>query len=205
MDKLYQACVSGDVEFMKDFISKNGKCINNTFKDGMTPIHLVCKYGYFEIVKMIVKVKSFDSLNQQDKKGFTPFGYACREGYTEIVKFLTTVEGFDSVNVPDRGGYTPFLNACEKGHLEIVKFLMTVDGFTSLNTKCKSDDESPFSAAYRYSKVDVIKELLKQEDIIIHDKIKEISLFFNDERTIDEVAEDRKKIDNILTEYDQQI
>ena len=54
---------------------------------GRTPIHMAARYGFTEIVKILVHLT--DNPNPPNNFGFTPIHVAAEMGHTEIVQILT--------------------------------------------------------------------------------------------------------------------
>ena len=52
-------------------------------KNSDTPLHLVCKNGNLEIVKLLLKQKGID-INMVDKNSDTPLHLVCKNGNLEI-------------------------------------------------------------------------------------------------------------------------
>ncbi len=52
---LMSAVCGQDIEMVKRLLSVKEIDVNKGYEDGMTPLHVACKYGYFEIAR----VKSF--------------------------------------------------------------------------------------------------------------------------------------------------
>ena len=87
-----------------------------------TPLDCACRYGHFEIVKLLLNDNRID-INQAKNDGATPFYIACQEGHVEIVKLLLNDKSVD-INKVTNEGTTPFYIACCKGHIEVVKLLL---------------------------------------------------------------------------------
>ena len=53
MDQLYDACEKGNLEEVTALLSNEECDINACNTDGDSPLHIACKYGHLEIVKVL--------------------------------------------------------------------------------------------------------------------------------------------------------
>jgi len=98
----------------------------------------------------------------------------CRKGDLESIKKYLLDINFNSnyLNEKDNNGITPFHFACVEGYTKIVKYLISVPGFNSLNM-LTNHGYTPCNFTNIYCQIDVMKELLKQTNIRVPQKIME--------------------------------
>lgn len=127
MSTLHELCRIGDITSVKKIA--NYKNVNEKDPDdyGHTPLILACIFGHIEIVKLLIGVNGFNSLNKTNYLDESSFMMACLYGHTNIVKLLINIEGFDGLNKKNYCYNTPFYLACNNNRFETVKFLFTVD------------------------------------------------------------------------------
>ena len=87
--------------------------INETDDKGLTGLHLACRNGDFNIVKLLVENKADLKLNAQ--KLLTPLALSCKLGHFEIAKYLIT--NYDKKDLKEALAYV------DKNHTEIIEFL----------------------------------------------------------------------------------
>lgn len=78
--------------------------VNTRNNEGETPLHTACRYGDYELVKLILSSKKSD-LNLQNSKGQTPLYLACEFGDDDIVEIL--LEGNADSSREDNNGKSP--------------------------------------------------------------------------------------------------
>jgi ankyrin repeat protein len=166
---MYSLIYTNDKNEIRDTIKKimSGREIISE-KNHFNVFLWACQKGHLEIVKLLIDMPGFNSLNMQDTNGTTPFHNACQFGHIEIVKLLISTPGFNSLNTQCNYGQTAFLHACVRGHLEIVKVLISVPGFNSLNTS-NNFRLTPFHYACFYNYLDIVTILLLQDNLIRSD------------------------------------
>jgi ankyrin repeat protein len=69
---LHEAAIKGDVEVVKQHISRGEDLSSSKF--GRTPLHVAAMYGHKEIVKLLISAGA--DVNVKDKRGGTPLEYA---------------------------------------------------------------------------------------------------------------------------------
>ena len=88
--KLYDACLEGDVEMLKELMREDrlilaqlsiSSCFNQT------PLHLASMLGHFELAKSLLSYKP-DFASRLDSQDRSPLHVASANGYANIVKLL---------------------------------------------------------------------------------------------------------------------
>lgn len=96
---------------------------NSSDEHFLTPLHVACAEGNFEMVRLIVSHGS--SVNRLDVHGHGPLWHAAQQGHGEIIQFL--IQEGAVVNSIDQFGATPLHVAAENGHCLVVKHLLQAD------------------------------------------------------------------------------
>ena len=90
MEKLYNACLTGDVESLEALMREDelalarvsiSSCYNQT------PLHLASMLGHFEFAKSLLSYKP-DFASRLDSQDRSPLHVASANGYANIVKLL---------------------------------------------------------------------------------------------------------------------
>ena len=89
---LHYSCEHANLDLLKYIIENPDFDIdfNITDQNGLTPLHLACYLGHYEVVKFLFmnsKEKGI-VLDVKDPHGYTPLHDACEKGHLEIVKLF---------------------------------------------------------------------------------------------------------------------
>jgi ankyrin repeat protein len=104
--------------------------------------------------------------------------YACENNFYNIAKILIN-KSKNLINTKDNYGWTPLMYCCFYGCFEIIQFLLNQSNLSNLNDK-NNDNQTAFMLAYRYCKVKIAKELLKQKKIDYYVEKDEKRFILND-------------------------
>ena len=128
--KLFSACELGDKSVLLQLIKSEGinpsayDMVNN---EGKTALHIACRYGHIDIVRMLVEIYGC-SLKSVDNTGSVPFHDACFYDQVEIVDYL-----IHFVNNPDNlllaadiKGNTAFHKANQSGSSKVIKYILYI-------------------------------------------------------------------------------
>ena len=172
---LHKACYNGSLSIVEYLISKPQCYIEAIDNKGNQPLHYAACQGHKEIVSIVGKKVSQDSLSKciKSAKQLTEPDImkllndhyedrislldACGSGNVDIVRHLVIDKHCD-VNAEGRNGYTPLHYACEKGHFEIVKILTN-----HLQCNIEAEDNSnvrPLHKACESGNVDIVHHLV---------------------------------------------
>ena len=120
--ELCKAIEENDVAGVQKLLQTDNKTIYlNQSETKQCPLHLACKLGSLDIVRLLMGDERVD-VNKQNEKGETPFFVACLFERVEVVKLMMENEKVD-VDCMDHSKITPFYDACQKGILELIKLL----------------------------------------------------------------------------------
>lgn len=93
---------------VKSFIDL-GANVNSCDSEGDTPLHNACRYGDYELVKIILSSKKSDVSIHNDF-GQTPLHYACLLGNENVVQLL--LEEKADIHKKDKEGLSPLIISC---------------------------------------------------------------------------------------------
>ncbi|EGD82689.1 hypothetical protein PTSG_03350 [Salpingoeca rosetta] len=116
---LYWASRNGH-EAVVRFLLEKGAHVNNTDKEGFTPLWIAGFYGHEAVARFLVE-KGAD-VNQADNDGWTPLWIASQNGHEAVARLL--VEKGADVNQAHKNGFTPLYVASQKGHEAVARFLV---------------------------------------------------------------------------------
>jgi hypothetical protein len=92
-----------------------------------TPLHLVSKYGYLEMVSEIVS-SCPNMVAAENKNQETPVHEACRTGNPQILKLLLEANPGIVSKLNTKEKISALSLACSYGHLDVVKLLLKEPG-----------------------------------------------------------------------------
>ncbi|CAD8189398.1 unnamed protein product [Paramecium octaurelia] len=104
-------------------LSYNKSFIHEVDNSLMTPLHISCQQGLYDITKMLLRFKA--DVNALDKNKKTPLYYAMFNGHTEIVKMLLLHDAFPYSDT--NCNYTQFFpNKAMKELFRVAKRILTL-------------------------------------------------------------------------------
>jgi ankyrin repeat protein len=118
--ELITASGNGNIEEVKNLISRGADVTAKDDIFGRTPLHWASVGGHLEIVKYLVEKGAV--INAKDNNGITPLHFGCGGGNLEVVKHLIA-NGAD-IDAKSDGGWAPLHTAANNAGLEIVKYLV---------------------------------------------------------------------------------
>lgn len=120
---LHIAARLGRIECAKEMLkdSRVVGLINNANKNKMTALHLACKAGYMNVVRLLVDNRA--SLNLCDNKGASPLLVAVEAGAEDLVSLLLSSGA--SPTTAKSSGATGFHAAARRGHTNIISLLLS--------------------------------------------------------------------------------
>ena len=117
VDKLINACKSGNLQNIKEFINKDQI---NEDNGGWPLIHWAAHFGHLDIVIYLHQNGSQIDIKAHDE--WTPIYEAARAGHCEIVKYLH--QHGAQIDVKDKYGWSPINLAILNGNLEVASYLI---------------------------------------------------------------------------------
>lgn len=132
--------------------------VNTNYEYGRlsSPLHVVCKNGNIELVKILLDRGAFLEVGSLSK----PLHEACEHGNPDIVKELLNKSA--DINSTNWLGYTPLHIACKKGHLKVVELLLKKNCKPDVKTETEFVDSglTPLYLACQNGHIEIVKLLL---------------------------------------------
>jgi ankyrin repeat protein len=115
----------------------NGADVNVKNKEGYTPLHRACIWGYLNIAKLLIENKA--DVNIKTNRGSASLHFACSWGYLNIVKLL--IENSADVNAK----WAPLHISCSGDVINLSKTKYT-----------------PLEIAEKYNRTEIVNYLTKK-------------------------------------------
>ncbi|XP_069975828.1 ankyrin-1 isoform X2 [Penaeus vannamei] len=122
--QLHEAGVTGDLEVLKDKISKGINLEIPDPENGRLIIHTAALHGHHDAIHELFKAGV--SKDATDKGGLQAIHYASRGGHLETLQFLQRTNCDLGAITAD--GFTALHFAAEEGHIEVMKWLVEMGG-----------------------------------------------------------------------------
>ncbi|KAL9979953.1 hypothetical protein ACROYT_G008476 [Oculina patagonica] len=160
---LHFAARHGCAETSKLLLSSSQSSVNCPDNSGITPFHLACASGSFELCELFFEHRA--DIRAQTVEEKSPLHLAALHGNKDIVQLLIKEASleFDNptyfIDAPDFEENTALHLACHKGYKEIAELLLSqgadvVDGETHI------DRHTPLHLAAAYGHLDVVELLM---------------------------------------------
>lgn len=120
---------------------------------GIPLIHIACKKGNLEIIKLLITQASFNPF-VINKHNQTPLHVISRSSNKEVLSLLLQQNYWD-VNIPDKNGFTPLHFAAIKGSREV--FIMLMQHGALLNS-VSDDGRTPKDILKHRKSTNILKE-----------------------------------------------
>ena len=114
---------SGDLQSVKDFLSKHKVDLNQVTRSvmvGVSPLMVACKNGYLEIAKLLLQEGA--DVNFENNLHHSALVKAAEGGSVEVVKLLLE-------HGASKGNKSALTVACEQGRIEVVEVLLPITEF----------------------------------------------------------------------------
>ena len=110
-DKLYNACLKGELSTINDILEKHGTLMQD--EDGQTPLYAACIGNHPEIVKILIDF-GYD-VNNQDMEGKTPLHITFENHAPDLAQILIT-QFKANTDIRDKRNWTPLHTAIDRGY-----------------------------------------------------------------------------------------
>ncbi|XP_073144422.1 ankyrin repeat-containing protein At5g02620-like [Henckelia pumila] len=167
---LHSAARSGNILAIQEIIDDSGEggeladLLAKENSAGETALYVAAEYGYFEVVREMIKHYDLMTAGIKAKNGFDALHIAAKQGDLEVVKVLMEVHPELAMTV-DASNTTALHTAATQGHIEVVNYLL--DAESSLATIAKSNGKTALHSAARNGHLKVVKALLNNEPQIV--------------------------------------
>ena len=157
---LHIATLYNRIELIKYFIEK-GYDFNSTNNKGDTCLHLACKKGFIDIVKLLLSSKSIKiNINSTNNENETPLYVSIVNQNISILNYLCEQKA--DTEIPNKYGITPLIYAVFIEDIEMIKSLC-LHG-VNIN-KTDKDGNTSLHHAVNLSSIKIIRFLCQQKNI----------------------------------------
>ncbi|KAL6577241.1 hypothetical protein OROMI_011517 [Orobanche minor] len=164
--QLHSAARAGNILAIKEIIDgSTGEdelqellCKQNSA--GETALYIAAEYGYFEVVKEMIKHYDLVGAGIKAKNGFDALHIAAKQGDLEVVKVLMEAQPELAMTV-DVANTTALHTAATQGHIQIVNYFLELE--SNLAAIARSNGKTALHSAARNGHVQVVKALLDRE------------------------------------------
>ncbi|KAH3882347.1 myotrophin-like [Dreissena polymorpha] len=98
-DKLLWSVKNGELENVKELLSKPGINVNAELTGGRNALHFAADYGHCDVIQCLLDAGA--NINQPDKHGISPLLAAIWEDHVEAVKLLLEKGADRNATSPD--------------------------------------------------------------------------------------------------------
>ncbi|KAI1174739.1 hypothetical protein F4777DRAFT_552834 [Nemania sp. FL0916] len=118
--RLFKATKNGDGQEVQNALDQGADIHTLAGIFGETALHLACRKGYPEIVRILLN-RGADVM-RCDNDGWTPLIAACSQGSEEIVQLL--IDNSADLETRNNIGFTALISACSNGFDKVVRLLI---------------------------------------------------------------------------------
>ncbi|KZV23938.1 ankyrin repeat-containing protein-like [Dorcoceras hygrometricum] len=166
---LHSAARSGNIVAIREIIDDSGEdelaeLLSRENSAGETALYVAAEYGYFEVVREMIKHYDLATAGIKAKNGFDALHIAAKQGDLEVVKVLMEAHPELTMTV-DASNTTALHTAATQGHIEVVNYLLEAE--SSLATIAKSNGKTSLHSAARNGHLKVVTALLNNEPQIV--------------------------------------
>ena len=149
---LLNACFYGDINNVRLLIKQNAN-VNQTTKNGATPIIYASELGYHGVVEELIQAGA--DVNKAREDGASPILFASTNGHHGVVREL--IGAGANANKAMTDGTTPLILASQQGHDGVVRELI---GAGANVNQAREDELAPLIIASKNGHDGVVKELI---------------------------------------------
>lgn len=159
-ESLYVCSKFGYSDIAKFILKTDPYLVERSEKSGVLPLHVACKYGYFDVALTLLEHKS--NINKPNKNTYTPLHICCLHGHNELAKQL--IGSGAKINLCSSIHGTPIFVASINQHLEVVNTLLRngadvnkglVSGFTPLHAACEKNKKETVLLLLKEKEADI--------------------------------------------------
>ena len=107
------AAIKGDLNLVKNLISRGQADVNQTSPKGCTPLIYAGRGGYAEVVRYLLEKRA--SPLKQDNAGGTVLHHAIEKGHLNVLEVMLEhgIDVYSAIELADNAGRTPLFEAVE--------------------------------------------------------------------------------------------
>ncbi|KAL6499827.1 hypothetical protein OROGR_027737 [Orobanche gracilis] len=164
--QLHSAARAGNILAIKEIIDGSTgedelqKLLCKQNSAGETALYIAAEYGYFEVVKEMIKHYDIVGAGIKARNGFDALHIAAKQGDLEVVKVLMEAQPELAMTV-DVANTTALHTAATQGHIQIVNYFLELE--SNLAAIARSNGKTALHSAARNGHVQVVKALLDKE------------------------------------------
>ncbi|PIN23958.1 26S proteasome regulatory complex, subunit PSMD10 [Handroanthus impetiginosus] len=165
---LHSAARAGNIIAIREIINDAGEdeltqLLSKQNSAGETALYVAAEYGYFEVVREMIKYHDIAAAGIKANNGFDALHIAAKQGDLEVVKVLMEAHPELSMTV-DIANTTALHTAATQGRIEVVNYFLQSE--SSLATIARSNGKTALHSAARNGHLEVVKALLSKEPVI---------------------------------------
>lgn len=161
---LLSACSRGDVQFLKDYIEKNGERTKFQIYDNHNwgPLHHAVISNSLESVRLLLKSQLVD-IRWKSYEGHTCLYVAIDRGVLSSIVKLLLKEDPELFNIPDNEKYFPIHKAISRNSLDIVQaIIQTLNEMNfPINDQFDLEEDNCLILAARQKNLEMVKYILE--------------------------------------------
>ncbi|KAK4763066.1 hypothetical protein SAY86_008834 [Trapa natans] len=154
---IIQMITSTDEAERKEMLEKQNQ-------SGETGLYVAAEYGYFDVVREMIKYYDLADAGIKAKNGFDALHIAAKQGDLEVLKVLLEAHPELAMTV-DPTNTTALHTAAAQGHVEVVRLLL--EAGSGLAAIAKSNGKTALHSAARNGHLEVVKMILEKEPGVV--------------------------------------
>jgi ankyrin repeat protein len=119
---IFEAVAINKMSTIVRLLARNPDLVSAYSEDGVQPLGLACRFGYFEVADYLVKAGAPINSVSDNEWNVAPIYAAVSARHERIVQMLL-MNGADP-NIRERAGYTPLHAAAQNGDEEMIRTLL---------------------------------------------------------------------------------
>ncbi|GER44850.1 ankyrin repeat family protein [Striga asiatica] len=163
---LHSAARAGNIIAIREIINDAGdeaelmEILSRENSAGETALYVAAEYGYFEVVREMIKYYDLSAAGIKARNGFDALHIAAKQGDLEVVKVLMEAHPELSMTV-DIANTTALHTAATQGRIEVVNYFLESE--SSLATIARSNGKTALHSGARNGHVEVVRALLAKD------------------------------------------
>ncbi|XP_051153030.1 ankyrin repeat-containing protein At5g02620 [Andrographis paniculata] len=162
---LHSAARLGNIAAIMEIIDNSGggdelvRLLSKQNSAGETPLFVAAEYGYYELVRDLIKQYDLAAAGIKAKNGFDALHIAAKQGDLEVVKALLDAHP-ELLMTVDTANTTALHTAAMQGRIDVVEYFLGIE--SSLANIARSNGKTALHSAARNGHVAVVAALLSK-------------------------------------------